>query len=284
MCTRFDLSSVQGHFCIRILLCTYIWVNNCVIMLWHCISGMVQWDQAESDKNRKVGISHAAEELLYLLWRGCDGVWTEFDRGDSVFRTVYWAPHFILQRTEELLLCTPHLSGKTTQPIKQHSRYLGSHLAKHNTFNNSCPAFRFKYPLCVFCPPGVHGCFVCLHNVSFRVKECSGLWTVAHAHHFHLQTRPDKISSKPAPRSGGADPPGPIGTLRHVPTLSVWLAVPRLPWPAARGLSLSEQCCKGQWARWGAAAIGADGNHCATKQHRSGGKLKGMLTRNDATT
>lgn len=102
-------------------------------MLWHSISGMVQWDQAKAYKNRKVGISHAAEELLYLLWRGCDGVWTEFDRGDSVFRTVYWAPHCILQRTEELLLCTPHLSGKTTQPIERHSRYWGSCLAKQNT-------------------------------------------------------------------------------------------------------------------------------------------------------
>lgn len=131
MCTEFGLSCVQGHFCTRILLCTYIWVNNCVIMLWHCISGMVQWDQAEADKNGKVGISHAAEELQYLLWRGCDGVWTEFDRGDSVFRTVYWAPHCILQRTEELLLCAPYLSGKTTRPVKQHSRYSGSCLANN---------------------------------------------------------------------------------------------------------------------------------------------------------
>lgn len=119
-------------FCIRIILCTYIWVNNWVIMLRTWISGMVHWDQAEAYKNRKVGISDAAEELLYLLWRGCDRVWTKFNRGDGDFRPVYWDPHCILQRTEELLLCTPHLSGKPTQPIKQHSRYWGS-LVKHNT-------------------------------------------------------------------------------------------------------------------------------------------------------
>lgn len=179
--------------------------------------------------------------------------------------------------------CYVHFTVQVNKQAKRHTA-LGQLEESQYVWRNVFQTFRFKCPLCVFSLEGVHGCFVRLHGVSFRVQECSGLWLVAHAQHFHHQTRSDQIGSKPGPQSGGADPSRPFGMLWHVPTLSVRLACPRLPWRAARGASLPPQCCKGQWAGWGAAATAAGVNGCTTEQSRSGGELKGMLTRNGAGT
>lgn len=229
---------------------------------------MVQWDQVSAEKNGEVGIKHAAEEFQCVLWKGHEWVWSELAGGDGVFRNVHWAPRCILQRTEEILLRALHPSGKTTSAIKRLSRYCGrSWLVKYNVRH-------------VCFPPGVHGCFVRLHSVLFRVQECSGLSNVAHSQYFHIQSS-EKICSKPGPKCAGVNPQGPIGALRYVPTLFVWLAFPTLPSQAPWWAPLPPWCCKGQWAGRGAAAAGADDTDCTTKQHRQVGKPRGMLTRND---